>query len=304
MAHLSEGESVQELAIVTGPSGAGRSTAIFALEDLGFEAIDNIPCSLVPRLFEGRPPGQPLALGIDTRSRGFSADELLGLLEGIASDPGCHAQLLYVDCDETALIRRFSETRRRHPFDRDGLLQDSLRLEKHLLAPLRARADVLIDTSEMTPGELRMQIARWFGREGRVPMTVSVLSFSYKRGLPRSADMVIDCRFLDNPHWQPQLRARDGQDAEVAAFVAADPRHAAFLERVQALLDLLLPAHREEGRAYLTLAFGCTGGRHRSVAVAAEVARALARSGWPVMLHHRDLDRAAQAPVPGMEPTT
>ncbi|PKP84090.1 MAG: RNase adapter RapZ [Alphaproteobacteria bacterium HGW-Alphaproteobacteria-2] len=299
--HLSQEGAVQELAIVTGRSGAGRSTAISALEDVGFEAIDNVPCSLVPRLFEGRPPGEPLALGIDTRSRGFSTAELLDLLERIETDPSCHAQLIFLDCSETALMRRFSETRRRHPFDRGGLLQDSLRQEKRLLAPLRARADVLIDTSEMTPGELRKQIARWFGREGRVPMEVNVLSFSYKRGLPLGADLVIDCRFLDNPHWQAALRARDGQDAEVAAFVAADPRHAAFMKHLQALFELLLPAYREEGRAYLTLAFGCTGGRHRSVAVAAEVAQALGRSGWPVMLCHRDLDRMARVPGADME---
>lgn len=303
MAHLSKQEAVQELAIVTGPSGAGRSTAISALEDIGFEAIDNIPCALVPRLFEGRPPGQPLALGIDTRSRGFSSEEVLGLLERISHDPGCRAQLLYLDCDETALLRRFSETRRRHPFDPGGLLEDALSEEKRLLAPLRTHADVLIDTSEMAPGDLRAEIARWFGSEGSVPMAVSVLSFSYKRGLPRGADLVIDCRFLDNPHWQAALRARDGLDAEVAAFVAADPRHAAFIERWQALIDLLLPAYREEGRASLTIAFGCTGGRHRSVAVAVEVAQALARAGWSVMLRHRDLDSIAQRPGPGTEPS-
>lgn len=303
MAHLSKQEAVQELAIVTGPSGAGRSTAISALEDIGFEAIDNIPCALVPRLFEGRPPGQPLALGIDTRSRGFSSEEVLGLLERISHDPGCRAQLLYLDCDETALLRRFSETRRRHPFDPGGLLEDALSEEKRLLAPLRTHADVLIDTSEMAPGDLRAEIARWFGSEGSVPMAVSVLSFSYKRGLPRGADLVIDCRFLDNPHWQAALRARDGLDAEVAAFVAADPRHAAFIERWQALIDLLLPAYREEGRASLTIAFGCTGGRHRSVAVAVEVAQALARAGWSVMLRHRDLDRVAQRHGPGTEPS-
>lgn len=296
--------AVQELAIVTGPSGAGRSTAISALEDIGFEAIDNIPCTLVPRLFEGRPPTQPLALGIDTRSRGFSAAELLDLLDRIAPDPLCHAQLVYLDCGETALMRRFSETRRRHPFDSGGLLQDSLRQEKSLLAPLRARADVLIDTTDMTPGDLRGEMARWFGREGRVPITVSVLSFSYKRGLPLGADLVIDCRFLDNPHWQATLRARDGQDAAVAAFVAADPRHAAFMERLQALLELLLPGFRDEGRAYLTLAFGCTGGRHRSVAVAEEIAQALTRSGWPVTLRHRDLDCSVRMPDPGTEPSS
>lgn len=289
MTRPSEDPSVKELVIVTGPSGAGRSTAISALEDLGFEAIDNLPLSLVPRLWEGQSAGNLVALGIDTRSRNFSVFGLSDLLTRLAAEPSCAVHLVYLDCREDVLLRRFSETRRRHPLGGEGTLLDSIRHEIDLLAPLRARADVLICTSDMSPHDLRAEIARWFGTDAQNRLSVNVLSFSYKRGLPRGADLVFDCRFLDNPHWQPDLRAGDGRDPAVAAHVQADARYAAFFERLSGLVGMLLPAYRDEGRSYLTVALGCTGGRHRSVVVAAELARAIAAEGWGVSLRHREL---------------
>jgi len=281
--------------LVTGPSGAGRSTAIRALEDLGFEAIDNLPLGLVPRLRDGPGRAARLALGIDTRTRDFS---VAGLLDLVATAPPPGFEVLYLDCSADVLLRRFSETRRRHPLAPSGAPLAGIAREVDLLAPIRARADTLIDTSELTPHELRAEIARWHGAAGAPGLAVSVQSFSYRRGLPRGADMVFDCRFLRNPHWEPGLRARDGRDAEVAAFIAADPRFAPFFERVADLAETLLPAWVDEGKSHLAIAFGCTGGRHRSVALAERLAARLGAAGWQVSLRHREQERLEAAARP------
>jgi len=291
------GGLTQELVIVTGPSGAGRSTAISALEDLGFEAIDNLPLSLLDRLLDGQPLDHPLALGIDVRNRDFAVLALEALLDRLAVDPRIACSLLYLDCDRTTLLRRFSETRRRHPLAPGTAPDAGIAAEVAVLAPLRARADVLIDTSELSPNDLRAEIARWFTISGSGRLAVAIASFSYKRGLPRGCDLVFDCRFLRNPHWQPDLRTRDGRDPDVIRHVEDDPRFRPFFERVMGLLQLLLPAYRDEGRAYLGIGLGCTGGRHRSVAMAGRLADALADEGWAVSLRHRELEGAI-APAP------
>ena len=275
--------------LVSGPSGAGRGTAIHALEDLGFEAIDNLPLSLIPRLLDGPPPLARLALGVDPRNRDFSASAFLELLD---NPPPPGFELLYLDCAPDVLLRRFSETRRRHPLAPAESPAAGIEREFDLLGPIRARADILIDTSELTPHELRAEIDRWFGGPSQARLALSVHSFSYKRGLPRGIDMVFDCRFLRNPYWEPALRARDGRDPAVVAHIAADARFAPFFEKVADLARLLLPAYVEEGKSHLSIAFGCTGGHHRSVAMAEKLANTLAASGWQVSIRHRELERA------------
>ncbi len=280
-----------QVVFVTGPSGAGRSTAINALEDLGFEAIDNLPLRLVPRLLEGSPPDRPLALGIDPRTRDFSAEELLSAFERLEAEPAYAVDLVYIDCESATLQRRYSETRRRHPLAPDADPADGIAMERDMLAPLRGSASVLIDTTDLTPHDTRAEIGRVFARDRAPGLVIQLASFSYRRGLPVGADLVFDCRFLRNPHWDQALRPKDGRSQEVRDYIAEDPRFAAFQRQVNGMLDLLLPAFREEGKSHLTVAFGCTGGRHRSVALAEITATRLAESGWQVSKRHRDVDR-------------
>jgi RNase adapter protein RapZ len=279
------------LVFVTGPSGAGRTTAIRVLEDIGYEGIDNIPLSLVPRLIDGAPLGRPIVLGLDVRNRDFNATALIELIDHLTRDPRVSLEVLYLDCAPEVLIRRYSETRRRHPLAPSETPTQGVEREIDLLAPIRVRADHLIDTTELTPHDLKAEISALFdpGPAGR--LSVSVQSFSYKRGIPRGVDMIFDCRFLANPHWEPGLRPLDGRDPAVAAFVRADPRFAEFLHRVSELLLFLLPAQLDEGKAHLAIGFGCTGGQHRSVAMAEMVGNALAEAGWPVSKRHRELER-------------
>ncbi|KPQ07703.1 MAG: UPF0042 nucleotide-binding protein [Rhodobacteraceae bacterium HLUCCA12] len=280
--------------MVSGPSGAGRSSAINALEDLGFEAIDNLPLSLIPRLLDGPPLPRPVALGVDVRNRDFSSDGMIEVLDSLHREARLSAELLFLDCETDTLVRRYSETRRRHPLSPDDTPLTGILREQELLAPIRERADVLIDTSDLTPHELRAEVARWFAPQTGVPMALSVQSFSYKRGLPRGVDMVFDCRFLANPHWDPDLRPHDGRHPDVVAHIEADPRFAPFFDRVHDLVASLLEPFVEEGKASLTIAFGCTGGKHRSVAVAEKMAKALADHGWRVSKRHREIERQSK----------
>jgi UPF0042 nucleotide-binding protein len=289
------------LVLVTGPSGAGRSTAIKALEDIGFETIDNLPLSLLPRLYEGQPLDRPTAVGIDVRNRDFSAEGLIEAVEAATRNPTVQTQVVFLDCRTEILQRRYSETRRRHPLSPDGTLQEGIEAEAHLLGPLRAHSDILIDTSDMTPHNLRAEMARLFAPEGGPTFTVTVESFSYKRGVPRGADMVLDCRFLANPHWDANLRARDGRDTEVAEYVRADARFDDFIDHTVRMLEFLLPAYVEEGKSHFTLSLGCTGGQHRSVFLAETLANALADKGWQVSKRHREIDRRGEGP-PGSAP--
>lgn len=286
------------LVLVTGPSGAGRSTAIRALEDMGFEAIDNMPFSLLPRLLDGRaPPDKPLALGLDVRNRDFSTDALIALIERLDGQAGLRLAVLYLDCRPEILQQRFSETRRRHPLAPDESVEAGIAREFDLLVPVRARADLLIETSDMSPHDLRAELERWFTAPDGRRLAVSVHSFSYKRGLPHGLDMVLDCRFLNNPHWQPNLRGLDGRAPEVAAFVRADPRFDSFHTRVTDLVAELLPAYEAEGKSYLAIGFGCTGGQHRSVVMAESLAESLAQRDWQVSIRHRELERCGEGGI-------
>lgn len=277
------------IVLVTGPSGAGRSSALNVLEDAGFEVIDNLPMRLMPALFDAADQTRPLALGIDARNRDFSTNAVVDLLGELSLRAGIVAELLFLDCSTDVLLRRFSETRRRHPMAPADRPSDGIEAEQDLLNPLRARADVLIDTSDLNVHELRAEVEQWFAPGGKRHLAVTVQSFSYKRGLPRSVDMVYDCRFLKNPYWEPSLRALNGTDAAVARHVASDPRYADFAQQVLDLSLLILPACQEEGKSHFSIAFGCTGGQHRSVTLAEEHALRLAEAGWQVSIRHREL---------------
>ncbi|MDP1669359.1 RNase adapter RapZ [Phaeovulum sp.] len=294
-----QSEATQRVVLVTGASGAGRSTSIAALEDLGYEVIDNLPLSLVPRLLVGPPMGRPVALGIDVRNRDFAASRLIELIDRLTREPTLDLEVLFLDCQSDELVRRYRETRRRHPLSPGTDPAQGVAMELDLLAPIRVRADVLIDTTGMSPHELKAEIARWFALGDAPGLLVSLNSFSYKRGLPRGLDMMFDCRFLANPHWVPELRTLDGRAPKVAAHVAADPLYAEFCKRVCELLLFVLPAHLNEGKSHLAIGFGCTGGQHRSVVVTEHMAKALSEAGWAVSKRHRELERKAAAEQPG-----
>ena len=277
--------------IVTGMSGAGKATTLKALEDLDYEAVDNLPLGLVDTLLAsaaGSEPRRPVAFGIDTRTRAFDAAALVERLRGLRSE-GVDIRLIYLDCSDDQLARRFSETRRRHPLALDRPFADGVALERELTAPLKRWADLLIDTTDLSVTDLRRRIAERLGRNDQSQLNVTIQSFGFAHGLPRNADLVFDMRFLANPHWEPVLRPLTGEDAAVAAYVAADPAYEAAIDRIADLLVTLIPGYGREGKAYLTIAIGCTGGRHRSVAVSRELQARLSAAGHAALLVHRDV---------------
>ena len=281
--------------LVTGMSGAGKSSALKLFEDLGYEAIDNIPLSLLKVLLAPRgevaaPRHGAVAATIDIRTRDFTVDAFLADLEPLMSRSDLDIQMLFFDCEETALGRRYAETRRRHPLAEDRPLMDGIRHEREIIGPLRDHADVVFDTSSISIADLRRILNEQFGLEAGPGLTVSVTSFSYRRGLPRQADLVFDVRFLANPHYEETLRSRTGRDPGVAAYIAKDPAFGPFFENLSALLLSLLPHYGREGKTYLTIAVGCTGGRHRSVFIAEKLAALLEDDGQAVTLRHRDID--------------
>lgn len=299
-ASWAEVEGAPRVVIVTGPAGAGRTTGIRAFEDLGFETIDNLPLALLGRVVAPQDSENDsaktlpkIAIGMDSRTRGFSPTALVDALAELKNATDVAPVLLYLDCSETVLLNRFNETRRRHPMAADAPVAEGVEAERAALSPLRDAADAVIDTTEMTPHDLRAAIVQRFSSDPASRLAVTVQSFSFKRGAPKNADMVLDVRFLDNPHWQPDLRALDGRDPRVAAHIEADPMFAEFFGRILDLLLMLLPAYRREGKSYFSLAVGCTGGQHRSVMVADRLARKLATAGWSASLRHRELARAA-----------
>lgn len=276
---------------VTGPSGAGRSTAIAALEDLAYEVIDNLPLSLVGRVLNGPPTGRPLALGVDARNRDFSTTRFLDLVAKLRGNPSVALSVLYIDCIPEVLLRRYSETRRRHPMASGQPPEIGIQEEMALLSPIKEEADRVIDTTNLNIHELRAEIDRAYAQDDDRSLAISIQSFSYKRGLPSGLDLAFDMRFLRNPHWQADLRAMTGQSPEVAAYIAEDANFAPLISKIDSLILSLLPAYRSEGKSHLTIGFGCTGGQHRSVAVAEMLTATLAQAGWRVSLRHRELER-------------
>lgn len=279
--------------LVTGMSGAGKSTALKSLEDMGWEAVDNLPLLLLNRLLvtklpEGASDDRPLAFGIDSRTRGFDAQEIVERIKAMR-ERGDDIATVFLDCGGSELERRYSETRRRHPLALDRPASDGIARERELLSPLRRWADHVIDTTSSTSNDLRLEMRTRFGERLSAAPTLSVLSFGFARGLPRNADLVFDMRFLRNPHWDDTLRPMSGLDRQVADYVAADPAYEDAVSKIEDLLLLLLPRYEAEGKAYVTIAFGCTGGRHRSVHVTERIGERLRNAGFSPTVSHRDL---------------
>ena len=287
--------------LVTGLSGAGKASALRVLEDLGYEAVDNLPLPMLEDLV-GRGT-RALALGIDIRTRGFDAAELLRVVDRLRASPAYATQLVFMAADSAVLLRRFTETRRRHPMSH-GRVEDGIAEEIRLTQPLQDGADFAIDTSELPLPALRRLVAERFALgDAPVPqaLRLTLMSFAFPAGLPRDADMVFDVRFLRNPHYDPILRPRTGLDPDVAAFVEADPDYARFFASVVGLLELVLPRFVQEGKKYATVAIGCSGGRHRSVRTVERLAPVLGRlaethgaPSWTVAAVHRELTKGAQ----------
>lgn len=281
------------LVVLSGMSGAGKQLAATFFEDLRWRVVDNLPPRLLPLLVEETASAAaPLCLVCDVRSGG--GDELLLALERLRGEAGARPVLLFLDASDMVLIQRFKETRRTHPlFEACGGILPALAAERALLGPVKERADVVLDTSDRSPADLRAQIAeRFAGSQQRAqPLTVTVASFGFKHGMPLDADLLFDVRFLNNPHYVDALRPFDGRDAAVARYVMADERTGCFLERLYDLVGWSLPQYVVEGKAYLTIAIGCTGGRHRSVVVGEQLAGFLRERGYRVLVEHRDVGR-------------
>ena len=280
------------LILVTGLSGAGHSTALRALEDLGYEAVDNLPLSF---LTTPESVDRPMAIAVDSRTRGFSPQALLERIERLRADPALKVSLVFLTCSDEVLQRRYTETRRRHPLAQDRPVADGIRQERLLLDGLSAAADLVIDSSDLAIADLKRLMQGHFGLERQPGLAIAVMSFSYRHGLPREADLVFDVRFLANPHYRAELRDLTGRDAAVGRHVEADPAFGRFFGDLTDMLIPLLPGFEREGKSYLTLAVGCTGGRHRSVFVAERLAAWLTSQGRPISLRHRDIARADDA---------
>lgn len=282
-----------EVALVTGLSGAGRSTAAKVLEDLGWYVVDNLPPELIATMVDlgARSSGSitRLAVVMDVRSRAFSGD-LASVLADLDSR-GARPRVLFLEASDPVLVRRFEQVRRGHPLQGGGRLSDGIAAERSLLAPLRADADLVVDTSNLSVHDLRSTLEAAFGGAGTPATKVTVLSFGYKYGLPMDSDLVVDVRFLPNPHWIPELRDHTGRDADVRDYVLAQDGAREFLDRYHELLRLIGAGYHREGKRYLTIAVGCTGGKHRSVAISEQLAARLVDDGLEVRTVHRDLGR-------------
>ena len=278
--------------ILTGLSGSGKSTVLKAFEDMGFYCVDNLPVELMPIFAELHAAGEGdfarAALLVDARE-GAQLEKLPPLLKHLRKDHPI--ALVYIDASEDALLRRYSETRRPHPLGKDFSVRESLRHERALMGPIRKLADVVIDTSQFNVHELRNFVTSRFKNPDKRPMLVSIVSFGYRFGVPSDADLVFDVRFLPNPHFVPRLRRFTGKDPKVRRYIQSFPQTPEFLRRIEGLLIYLIPHYIREGKSYLTIAFGCTGGKHRSVMLAESVRKALDRHGFSTKVFHRDIDK-------------
>ena len=281
--------------LVTGLSGAGRATALRALEDLGYVAVDNVPLPLLDDLMRSTAgsagkTAAPLAFGVDTRTYGFSSEALVQRLRQLRQRPELGVRLLYLDCDSETLQRRYTESRRPHPMAPDRPVVDGIVDERKKMETMRDSADVVIDTSALSPHQFKQILSGHFALGQPVGTRIAVMSFSYRRGLPREADLVFDVRFLRNPHYVAELKPLTGKDKAVVDYIATDPDYEPFLGRLEAMIGPLLPRFDTEGKSYLTIAIGCTGGRHRSIAVAERLAGWLRDGGRSVSVMHRDTE--------------
>jgi len=292
--------------LVTGLSGAGKASILRVLEDLGFETVDNPPLKVLEELVDDGE--EPIAAGIDTRTRGFVPTQALVTLGRLRRRPGIAVSLVYVTAEDTVLLRRYTETRRRHPLAPGGSLGnrviEGIRREKELLTPLQDAADLVIDTSDLAMPALRQLIERRFRRDGMPGLNIQVMSFAFPKGLPREADLVFDVRFLRNPHYVPDLKPLTGRDRPVADYVEGDADFPGFWNRLTGFIDPLLPRYVAEGKKYLTVALGCTGGKHRSVLVAERLVDHLRSAGWRADVTHRELSQreTAHTALAGIDP--
>lgn len=304
---MAKDSNPQRILLVTGLLGAGKTTALRTLEDLGWEAIDNFPIRLLDRLLETGPgsarvdSGAPMAIGFDTRTRGFDPARTIGIVKKLAQRKDLQVTTLFLDCAGSELERRYNETRRRHPMSEDKPAAAGISAERELLEPLRRWADVVISTTAFTTNDLQQAIRAQFSAETPAPTTLTISSFGFSRGTPPLADLVFDMRFLANPHWVDDLRPQTGRDASVGAFIQQDPAFAEAFARIRDLLLLLLPRYQEQGKAYVHVAFGCTGGRHRSVFMAEQIASGLRTAGFSPTLLHRNLSSRAADMLEGVQ---
>ena len=280
--------------MVTGMAGAGRASALRMLEDMGYEALDNFPLSLLPHLFHGLTVAKnmkPLAIGIDSRTRGFSTQDLASHISMLRENPAFQYSLLFLECEDEVLQRRFTETRRRHPMAPDRPIADGISLERQLLRDIKSMADITLDTSELRLSDLKNLLIRHYEVAPENRLIISIVSFAYRFGLPREADLVFDVRFLRNPHYEPTLKPFTGLNEDVVKYIEQDEAAEVFFKHLTALVGFLFPNYEKEGKSYLTIGIGCTGGRHRSVYMSKRLAGWLAEKGRHVQLLHRDIGK-------------
>lgn len=288
------------LVLVTGVSGAGRTTSLKILEDFGYDAVDNLPLRLLPNLLSGDAEIKvPVAIGLDIRTRDFGVDQFGEIIASLRAQPGLDVTVVFVDADSEVLQRRFTETRRPHPLTQDRPLVDAIAHEKRLMAPIAAIADMQIDTSRLKATELRKILQDHFASPTSGQMAIFIKSFSFRQGVPGEADLVFDVRFLRNPHYDPDLRDLTGMNPLVGDYIARDRDFAGFMDRLKALIGPVLPRYAEEGKSYLTIAVGCTGGKHRSVYIARLLNDWIATLGYDVHLSHRDKPAEPDQTRPG-----
>jgi len=276
--------------LITGMSGAGKTIALKAMEDIGFEAIDNLPLYIIP-LLTSSPESlvRPLAIGIDIRSRDFDAGYFTSKTLPLIRQKNPDAQMLFLECDDEILLRRFTETRRKHPISGGRPIMDSIKNERSVMNILKEQADIVLDTSDYSLNELRAWVKENFSSDKKDNFFVKINSFSFKKGLPRDSDLIFDVRFLKNPHYTPELRPLNGKDAAIAEYIKSDPAFPPVYDKLHDLILELLPKYLEEGKTYLTISIGCTGGKHRSVFVAETLRDDLRKKDYNVSLNHRDV---------------
>ncbi len=288
-------QQILKVLLVTGMSGAGKSTALSVLEDLDYESIDNLPINLLPSLIDLALKNDPdhqnpaLAIGVDARTRNFQADNIVELLNKLRIQTNIEIKILYFDCNDSVLSARYSETRRRHPLAKDRPVSEGISHERQMMEVIKSESDYIFDTSELSIHDLRRMLSQHFERMDDQGMRISISSFAYPKGLPRDADLVFDMRYLRNPHYDESLRPLTGRDAKVAEYIMKDPVFNSSWEKISGLIISLIPEYKKEGKAYLTIAIGCTGGRHRSVFISEMLADNLKLRNYKVNLFHREL---------------